>query len=253
MVAGASHGLGLAVAEALAAEGARVAIGARDEAALAAAGKKLEVLNPGGVLTGRVDVRVAAEIERWHRAVVDRWGGIDLLVTNSGGPPPGSFATLDDPAWQSAFDLLVLSAIRLVRTVLPSMKGRGDASILLMTSSSVKQPIANLTLSNVLRASVAALAKTLARELAGEGIRVNHLVPGRIATDRLVELDLANARRAGITVEEQQKRALATIPLSRYGKPRELAAAATFLLSSAASYITGATLQVDGGLISSVL
>lgn len=253
MVAGASHGLGLAVAEALAAEGARVSIGSRNEAALAEAGKKLDALNPGGALSCRADVRVAADIERWHRAVVDRWGGIDLLVTNSGGPPPGGFAALDDSAWQAAFELLVLSAIRLVRTALPSMKGRPDASILLMTSSSVKQPIANLTLSNVLRASVAALAKTLARELAIEGIRVNHLVPGRIATDRLIELDSANARRAGISVEEQQKRALATIPLSRYGEPRELAAAATFLLSSAASYITGATLQVDGGLISSVL
>lgn len=253
MVAGASHGLGLAVAEALAVEGALVSIGSRNEAALAEAAKKLEALNPGGVLAVRVDVRVAADIERWHRAVVERWGGIDLLVTNSGGPPPGSFAALDDSAWQNAFELLVLSAIRLVRTVLPSMKGRAEASILLMTSSSVKQPIPNLTLSNVLRASVAALAKTLARELASEGVRVNHLVPGRIATDRLVELDSVNARRAGISVGEQQKRALAAIPLSRYGKPSELAAAATFLLSPAASYITGATLQVDGGLISSVL
>jgi 3-oxoacyl-[acyl-carrier protein] reductase len=184
---------------------------------------------------------------------MERWGGVDLLVTNSGGPPAGTFGTLDDSAWQNGFELLVLSTIRLVRAVLPSMKGRAGASILLLTSSSVKEPIPNLTLSNVLRASVAALAKTLALELSMEGIRVNQLMPGRIATDRLRDLDQTNASRAGITLHEQQERSQAVIPLKRYGQPEEFGRAAAFLLSDAASYITGASLQVDGGLIRSVV
>jgi 3-oxoacyl-[acyl-carrier protein] reductase len=141
----------------------------------------------------------------------------------------------------------------MVRLVVPSMAARGGGSIVLPTSSSVKEPIANLALSNILRASVASLSKTLANELVGQKIRVNHLIPGRISTDRLRELDEANSKRAGISIEEQQKKMLQTIPMARYGDPKEFANAAVFLLSDAASYITGATLQADGGAMRSVL
>jgi 3-oxoacyl-[acyl-carrier protein] reductase len=252
MIAGASRGLGFAVAETLAAEGARVSIASRREASVIEAAKRID---PYGrrALGVAADVRSADDVGKWQRATVQHWGGVDLLVPNSGGPPAGTFASLDDAAWQSAFELLVLGTVRLIRTVLPSMKGRAGASILLLTSSSVKEPIANLTLSNVLRASVAALAKTLAIELASEGIRVNHLMPGRIATDRLRELDETNANRAGLSLEEQQERSKSAIALRRYGDPGEFGRAAAFLLSGAASYITGATLQVDGGLIRSVM
>jgi len=252
-VAGASRGLGFAVAQALAAEGARLSIASHDPAAIAAAAQRLEPNGSGQVLASTVDVRSAEDIARWRQATTERWGGVDLLVTNSGGPPPGGFGALDDHAWQSGFELLVLSAIRAVRTVWPSMKGREGASILLLTSSSVKEPIPNLVLSNILRASVAALAKTLANEFAPDGIRVNHLVPGRIATDRVRQLDQSNAGRAGISLEEQQQRMKAGIPLRRYGDPEEFGRAAAFLLSPVASYITGATLQVDGGMVKSVL
>jgi 3-oxoacyl-[acyl-carrier protein] reductase len=182
-----------------------------------------------------------------------RFGGVDLLFANTGGPPAGAALSFDDAAWQSAFELLFLSAVRTIRLVAPSMQARGGGSILVGTSSSVKEPIANLALSNVVRASVAALAKTLAIELAPSGIRVNNLMPGRIDTDRVRHLDEINATRAGLAVDEQQRRMAATIPLGRYGRPEEFGRMAAFLLSDAAAYITGASVQVDGGLIRGVL
>ena len=251
MVAGASRGLGFAVAQALAAEGARVSMASRDGDAVQAAGAKIRAATGAEILAVKADVRDAAAIRNWHDETVAALGPVDRLFTNSGGPPAGRFADFDDDAWRAAFELLVLSAVRLVRAVVPGMRGRGGA-ILVSTSSSVKEPIANLTLSNVVRASVAALAKTLAQELAAEGIRVNHLIPGRIDTDRLRELDAIIAWRGGISVDEQRGRAMAGIPLGRYGRPAEFGKAAAFLLSDAASYITGATLQVDGGIIRSV-
>ncbi len=195
----------------------------------------------------------ADAIAHWHKATIDRFGGVDLLFANTGGPPAGAVLSFDDDAWRKNFELLVMSVIRLVRLVVPSMQSRGAGAILVGTSSSVKEPIANLALSNVLRASVASLAKTLSLELAPSRIRVNNLIPGRIATDRLHQLDEGNAKRAGISIEEQQKRAEATIPLARYGGPDEFGRMAAFLLSDAAAYITGASVQVDGGLIKGVL
>ena len=146
-----------------------------------------------------------------------------------------------------------MSAVRLVRLAVPSMAMRGGGSILLPTSSSIKEPIANLALSNILRAAVSSLSKTLAIELAPKRIRVNQLIPGRIVTDRLRELDEATSKRLGISVEDQQQRMASAIPMGRYGDPQEFANAAAFLLSDAASYITGATLQVDGGMIRGVV
>lgn len=253
MVGGASKGLGFSVARALALEGAHVSIASRDRAAISAAGEKLQREAGAAVLAHAADLSDGDAIARWHGATVDRFGGIDLLFTNTGGPPPGSVLTFDDQTWRGAFELLVLSVVRLVRAAVPSMQARGGGAILMGTSSSVKEPIANLALSNVLRASVAALAKTLAIELAASRIRVNNLIPGRIDTDRLRQLDAVNSKRSGISAEEQQARMTATIPLGRYGQPDEFGRTAAFLLSDAASYITGASIQVDGGLIKGVL
>jgi 3-oxoacyl-[acyl-carrier protein] reductase len=249
MVAAASQGLGFAIAKVLAEEGAHVSIAARKQDTIDAAAARIG----GSVLACAADVTQPASIEAWHRATVERFGGLDMLLTNSGGPPAGAASAMDDAAWQSAIDLLLLSVVRTVRAVRPSLEARGKGTILMLTSLSVKNPIANLGLSNVVRASVSALAKTLADELAAKNIRVNQLIPGRIATERLAYLDEANAKKAGISPEEQRRKSLATIPMGRYGEPEEFARAAAFLLSDAASYITGATLQVDGGAIRSVV
>jgi 3-oxoacyl-[acyl-carrier protein] reductase len=253
MVAGASRGLGFAVARELAHNGVSVSIASREEAAVTKAARQIHLESGSEALGVACDVRSAKAIAAWHRSTIEKFGGLDLLVTNSGGPPAGTFEDFDDGAWQSAFDLLVMSALRLARLAIPSMTARGRGSILILTSSSVKEPVPNLILSNVLRPAVTALAKSLANELAPRNIRVNHLLPGRIATARLKELDEINSQKAGIPVAEHQQRVCATIPMGRYGQPEEFAHAAVFLLSEAASYITGATLQVDGGLIRAVL
>jgi len=253
MVAGASRGLGLGVARALAAEGVTVSMASRDAAKIEAAAAGIAEETKADVLGVAADVRSADAIEQWFEITKQRFGGVDLLFTNSGGPPAGTALSFDDAAWQGAFELLLQSAIRMIRLAVPSMALRGAGSIVIPTSASVKEPIPNLALSNVLRASVAALSKTLAVELAPQHIRVNHLIPGRIATDRVRELDEINSKKLGISVEEQQKRAASAIPLGRYGDPDEFGRAAVFLFSDAAAYITGATLQVDGGMIRCVL
>jgi 3-oxoacyl-[acyl-carrier protein] reductase len=253
MVAGASRGLGYGVARILAAEGAQVSMASRDTSAVVAAAKRIGEETGGTTYGVAADARSREALEAWSRTTVERFGGIDILITNTGGPPTGAASSFEDDAWRSGFELIVLSVIRMVRAVLPSMEERGGGSILMLTSSSVKEPIVNLGLSNVLRASVAALAKTLANELAPRRIRVNQLIPGRIATDRLNELDTINSQRQGISLSDYRNRAQTTIPLGRYGTPNEFACAAAFLVSGAASYISGATLQVDGGLIRSVL
>jgi 3-oxoacyl-[acyl-carrier protein] reductase len=253
LVGGASKGLGFAVARALALEGARVSMASRDRAAIDAAAARIHDESGADVFAQAADLSTADAIGRWHQATLDRFGGVDLLFANTGGPPAGAALNFDDEAWRGGFELLVLSVLRTIRLVVPSMKARGGGAILVGTSSSVKEPIANLALSNVLRASVAALAKTLALELAASGIRVNNLIPGRIDTDRVRQLDEINAKRAGIAVDEQQQRMAATIPLGRYGHPDEFGRMAAFLLSDAAAYITGASIQVDGGLIRGIL
>ena len=252
MVAAASQGLGFAIAKALASEGARVSIAARNHTTVAAAAIRIEEATGAQAIATVADVNSAAAIETWHRNTVEKFGGVDILVTNSGGPPAGTASGFDDAAWQGAFELLLMSVVRTVRVVLPSLAARGGGSILMLTSSSVKNQIPNLGLSNVIRPAVAALAKAYADEFAVKGIRVNQLVPGRISTERLAYLDDATAKRLGITVEEQRQRSVAAIPMGRYGEPEEFARAAAFLVSDAASYITGATLQVDGGAIRSV-
>jgi len=248
MVGGASKGLGFAVARALALEGATVSMASRDRAAIDAAAEKIRSETGATVLACAADLSRADAIAAWHSQTMERFGGVDLLFTNTGGPPAGGALAFDDDAWRAGFELLVLSALRLVRLAVPSMKARGGGSILMGTSSTVKEPIPELALSNVLRASVASLAKTLSIELA-PAIRVNQLIPGRIETDRLRHLDEINAKRAEISVDEQRRRIGATIPVGRYGHPDEYGKMAAFLLSDAASYITGASVQVDGGLL----
>jgi 3-oxoacyl-[acyl-carrier protein] reductase len=253
MISGASRGLGYAVARVLAAEGCRVSISSSNAEAIRAAGEQIERDTRGAVLAVPADVRSADALAKWQEETLRAFGGVDLLFPNAGGPPPGNAHLFDDAAWQQGFELLVLSVVRMVRLGVESMAERGGGSIVIPTSSSVKQPIPNLGLSNVLRGSVAALAKTLANELAPRKIRVNHLIPGRISTERVAQLDEAASKRLGISVEEQRKRQRAAIPLGRYGDPQEFARAAVFLFSDAASYITGASLQVDGGSIRSVV
>jgi 3-oxoacyl-[acyl-carrier protein] reductase len=249
MVGGASKGLGYAVARAAAAEGAHVVVASRDEKAIRDAAQTIERDTGSRAVPVAADLGRAEAIERWHAAAVAAFGGVDAVFCNSGGPPAGGPLAFDDATWQSAFDLLLMSVVRTVRLVVPSMEQRGGGAILMSTSSSVKEPIANLALSNVLRASVSALAKTLSLELAPSRIRVNQLIPGRIETDRLKQLDEGNAKRSGTPLEEYRTKAAASIPLGRYGAPDEFGRMAAFLLSDAAAYITGATVQVDGGLI----
>ena len=253
MVGGGSRGLGYAVARALAAEGASVSIASRNRDAVDRAAATIERETGKRVLATAADLGAADPIAAWHEATVREFGGVDLLFANGGGPPAGRALDFDDRAWQSAFDLLLLSAIRQIRHVVPGMQARGGGSILLSTSSAVKEPIPNIALSNVMRASVAALAKTLALELAADRIRVNQLIPGRIGTDRVREIDEVNAKKSGVSFEEQQRRSAATIPMGRYGEPEEYARMAAFLLSDAAGYITGASVQVDGGMVRSLL
>jgi 3-oxoacyl-[acyl-carrier protein] reductase len=253
MVGGASKGLGYAVARALAGEGASVVIASRDEAAIASAADAIQKETRSRAVPVAADLSTADAIARWHAAAIKEFGGVDCVFCNTGGPPAGAALSFDDAAWLAAFDSLLMSVVRSVRLAVPSMQARGGGAVLVGTSSSVKEPIANLALSNVLRASVTALAKTLSLELAPQKIRVNNLIPGRIDTDRVRWLDEVNAKKNGITVADVQARALASIPIGRYGAPDDFGRAAAFLLSDAASYITGASLQVDGGLIKGVL
>lgn len=246
LIAGASKGLGFAIAEQLISEGARVSIAGSNEERIHSAAEKI------GAFGVQCDVRNADDIQQWMEKSLQQFGRIDGLVVNAGGPPPGQFDQFDDAQWQAAFELTLLSAVRMIRAVLPVMREQQSGSILTLTSSSVKEPIDFLLLSNVMRSGVTSLAKSLSRTEAKNGIRVNNLVPGLIATDRMKNLDKVQAEANQRTPEQQRAATSALIPLGRYGEPEEFAKAAVFLLSDAASYITGATLVADGGTMKTV-
>jgi 3-oxoacyl-[acyl-carrier protein] reductase len=244
VVGGASRGLGQAVAEQLVAEGARVLLVARDATTIQEVAQRLgEQAYPCAA-----NLSEASNIDEVVEAAT-RLGGLDGVLVNAGGPPFGPALELSDDQWLEAFHILIGGPVRLLRALVPRMNE--GASVLFVTSSSVRQPIKNLDTSNVLRPGVAALAKCLANEL-GPRIRVNSLAPGRIDTARSRSVDESRAQALGVSVEEQRRNVSEGIPLGRYGQPEELGRAAAFLLSPAASYITGVSLQVDGGLVSAI-
>ena len=241
LVGGGSGGLGGAIAGALRDEGVRVGLIGRPGEKLDAAAKAL------GALAVPADLATADGPARAIDEAVAAFGGLDLLVVNSGGPPPGLFEELDEEAWGKAIDGTLWSAIRLLRAALPHLREGRDPAVLVNLSSSAREPIPGLTTSNLLRPGLAGLIKSLTAEIAP--VRINGLAPGRIATDRIAQIDTARAAQTGLSREEIERQTIARIPLGRYGDPMELGRVAAFLLSPAASYVTGAIVPIDGGMI----
>jgi 3-oxoacyl-[acyl-carrier protein] reductase len=249
LVTAASQGLGKAIATELAREGAGIVICARHSDTLEDAADEIRGLSGGKVVAVTADVSTVQGIEAVMKATIDNFGRLDILVNNAGGPPSGDFTRHNDEAWQRAFEQNLMSAVRLVRAALPYLKESGRGRIINLTSTAVKQPIDGLLLSNSIRAGVIGLAKTLSTELAPFNITVNNIAPGRFSTNRIRQLDEARAQATGSSLAEIQKASEAQIPLGRSGRPEELAYFAVFLASDKASYITGTTTQVDGGMI----
>lgn len=245
LVTAASKGMGKACAMGLAAEGARVAMCSRTRADIEAAADEVRTATGAEVLALTADVTRAADVKALVAAATGRFGGVDVLIANAGGPPRGGLAEMTDEQWVGAFEISVLSVVRLIREVLPSMRARRWGRILTIQSVSVKQPVDGLLLSNAVRPGTAGLMKTLAPELGRDNITINVLCPGPIMTDRF----LSGARSAGLPVAQYVERAAASVPLGRIGTPEEFASVAVFLASERASYVTGVALQVDGGVV----
>ncbi len=253
LVTGASRGLGYAAALALAREGCRVAVNSRDEGNIKSAAAKIAKETNSQTVGLAGDVTDASMAEKLIQQTIDALGGLDLLVTNAGGPPAGPFESFDEAAWQKAVDLSLMSHVRLIRAALPHLRKSKTASVLTVTSYSIKQPIPNLVLSNSIRAATVGLTKSLALELGREGIRFNSILPAWTETERVMELMTARAKANNSTVEEETAKQSKESPLGRMGHPEEFANAAVFLLSPAASYITGVMLSVDGGMYKGTL
>ena len=258
LVAASSKGLGKATAIQLAREGATVVMCARTAETLEAAAAEAQqeavaYENGGSAVAITADVTNPQDIERLVNEVIDRYGRIDILIANAGGPPTGTFDTLDAEAFQRAVDLNLMSTVRLAQAVVPHMKAQGGGAIVNITSVAVKQPLDGLILSNTARAGVIGLAKSMANELGQYNIRVNNVGPGPTRTDRIIDLARHQANERGISLDEALANQGAGIPLGRLGEPEEFANVVTFLASPAASYVTGITLQIDGGLYAGIM
>lgn len=247
LVSAASKGLGRACAAALAQEGASVFISSRGDSQLE---RTAQEIGAGGWLAA--DISDPAVPQRLVDAAVERMGGLDILVCNAGGPPPGTFLNTELDAWDRGYQLTLMSTIRLIKAAMRHLQRSEQGRIVILTSTSVREPIPNIMLSNAFRSAVTATAKTMSGELIPMGITVNTIQPGRILTDRILELDGAVAKQEGISREEATARSVKAIPAGRLGKVEEFGAACAFLCSAQASYITGQNLAIDGGLLRGV-
>ena len=253
LVCGGSSGLGRAVAEALAAEGAHVALLSRDAAKLQAVADAINATAVGRAVIVTADLADHDALLAAVDTAEGLLGGpIEILLNNTGGPPPSGVAGLDPDLWRAQFESMVLSVFRLTDRVLPAMRAAGWGRILNVASSTVIEPSAVLGVSNTLRAGVAAWAKTLASEVAGDGVTVNTLLPGRIDTPRIQQLDKSTAERTGVTPEQAQAKSVERIPVGRLGAPAEFGAVAAFLASPKAAYVTGSLIRIDGGAIRAI-
>ena len=253
LVTGSSRGLGYAVALCLAREGCRVAVNSRDEAKITAAALAIARETGSRVIGLAGDVADPDVPERLVGESARAFGGLDILITNAGGPPSGAFESFNEAAWQKALDLSLMSHVRLVRAALPYLRQSHAASVLTVTSYSVKQPIPNLVLSNSIRAATVGLTKSLALELGVAGIRFNSILPAWTETERVYDLMKTRAAQNHTTLEQEIAKQSLESPLGRMGRPEEFANAAVFLVSPAASYITGVMLSVDGGMYKGTL
>ena len=247
-LAGSSRGLGFATALTLAHEGCKVAVNSREQEKASAAAEKITTETDTQAFGFAGDVSDAATAESLVQSAVDALGGLDILITNAGGPPAGSFELFDEAAWQKAVDTSFMSHVRLIRAALTHLRKSSSPSVLTITSYTVKQPLPNLILSNSVRAATIVLTKSLALELGKENIRFNSILPGWTQTERVMELMAFRAKNNNTTVDEENAKQTAEIPLGRMGQPQEFANAAVFLVSPAASFIHGVMLAVDGGI-----
>ena len=253
LICGGSSGLGRAVASALVAEGAHVALLSRSAAKLEAAAAEMNAAGPGRAVWVIADLADHDALLNAVDAAEEELGGpIEILLNNTGGPAPWGVQGLDPDLWRTQFEAMVLSVFRLTDRVLPAMKAAGWGRILNVASTSVVEPIANLGVSTALRSSVAGWAKTLAVEVAGDGVTVNTLLPGRIDTPRIGQIDAANAARSGVAPEEARAASERTIPVGRIGRPEEFGVVAAFLASPRASYVTGSLVRIDGGAVRAI-
>lgn len=253
LVTAASRGLGAATTRRFSLEGAIVCISSRNLESLQTTAAEINAESGNAVFTFAGDVTDPAASERIVRLAAETMNGLDILVTNAGGPPPGTFDSLSADVWEQAIRLTLLSTVHLVRAALPYLRESSRAAILTIASASAKQPVANLTLSNTIRPAVIGLTKTLSQELGPEGIRVNSILPGSTETERMTELFTARAAKNGTTIEQEHAKSAAESPLGRIGTPEEFANAAVFLCSPAAGFIHGVALPVDGGTIRATL